>query len=474
MVKRKLLKLCLAISIICGMLFSSRYWRKDNLSGDNSVLVRHDLTTSKSSPYLMRHGGKLATQRNSFLSDSEAYKKVCPGNDNWRKPVSPELEIFQDKLDQYAYFHRQQLELIRNGSVSPSEVRTLTWSCPDDTYCFGLGDQINRITTAFLLALISDRVFYIYWNPVTMKTMKYLEPHAIRWDQSFWDIERAQSLIDIHETRSTERDKDIIKGSVYSMKYTHLTLTREPQSRVVKTITHLCEGDNKTVQLFHKMGILKNSSRSVEFSIPLDTVISVVIHYLFTFSHQLTDRVDQIQKDVGLTNPYLGIHLRTGFVGSKYEERVRSKKKLITDSDLWKSMLKCSTEKANTLFGPTSLIYLATDSYKVKELAKSLYPSRIVTLNMTLQHVGFANIKELKSKERDLISLAHSYRDSEPSKNSSIKGIGGEIGIWIDFLLLARSHASGHTRSCYSTLASRICLGSKSQLFNIFQCAGIT
>ena len=80
-------------------------------------------------------------------------------------------------------------------------------------------------------------------------------------------------------------------------------------------------------------------------------------------------------------------------------------------------MLTCAVAVANNATGPSSPIFLATDSKLVKDLARHMYGSRFKTLDFVFTHVDFidkkigANIAERK----------------------------GLISVWVDFLLLAQS-----------------------------------
>ena len=52
----------------------------------------------------------------------------------------------------------------------------------------------------------------------------------------------------------------------------------------------------------------------------------VIFHYLFTFRNDLLTQVEQMKTALQLnTQPYLAVHLRTGFVGSPHVESFKAR-----------------------------------------------------------------------------------------------------------------------------------------------------
>ena len=464
------------------LLFVCYYWglsRPGHLLEDNELVIRKINVASKNK-FKACHtenwspNGHVKEIYNKFVT-------TCPDNDLYANNWGPWLDnenvtFFQKKLEEYAQFHHLQLELIRNGTLSASEVRTLTWSCPDGVYCAGLGDQLHRIEVAFLLAVISNRVFGIYWDPITMETMKYLEPHAIRWDLIHCIVESTPS--ELHGKRlRTKKEYSRLKSAIYSTDKAHVTLTMETFVYVPKALLYLCKKDRKTTKLFQRIGLLQNAT---VYNFPMDVLNSVIMHYLFTFQSQLVDTVNQIQSREGLTVPYVGVHLRTGFLGNEYEEKERnlttSEVKMDRHKNEWYMSIKCSIYLAKMMFGNNSLIFLATDSYEVKKMAKAMFPERIRTLNIGLEHMGMEKIKGNPTYKNKYLVSQNYHRNSEnmslirdSGTNSSLVqdsgALGRKLGMWIDFLLLARSYAMVWTYSGFSGSASNVCLIPQSKAF---------
>eukprot|EP00927_Polykrikos_kofoidii_P017048 TRINITY_DN17741_c0_g1_i1.p1 TRINITY_DN17741_c0_g1~~TRINITY_DN17741_c0_g1_i1.p1 ORF type:complete len:1000 (-),score=145.27 TRINITY_DN17741_c0_g1_i1:183-3182(-) len=87
-----------------------------------------------------------------------------------------------EHLAGYAIFHRKGLDALKvaHSGGETSRPSVLVYSCQAHRECGGLGDRINGIVTAFLLAVLSKRIFLIdSEQPVRLQML--LEPHAIDW-----------------------------------------------------------------------------------------------------------------------------------------------------------------------------------------------------------------------------------------------------------------------------------------------------
>ena len=398
----------------------------------------------------------------------------------YNKKLGMKLEVFRKKLKEYTDFHRDQIELVRNGTIPASKVPTLTWSCSDSTFCSGVGDQFYRIEIALLLAMASNRVLGIQWDSVSMKTMKYLKPHTIRWDlvhgnkgitldqrtlkgnksDVLGDNVKMKTYAGVRDDEAPERTISDLMNAVYSKDYVHISLTSQMYVPIDKGIKLILKWDNKTSGLFRKMGVLEQT----EFN--FDTLQHIILQYLFTFQDQLLNKVNQIQWRARLTGPYVGIHIRTGFAGNAYEESFFNFYKVIRDEYLWKKILTCSIKRANSQIGVHSKLFLATDSYKVKEMAKQMYPDRIITLDIKLQHVIMV---KTDGNPRKPHLKAHQYK-KVVNKSDPLSGLltaDTNMGTWLDFLLLSRSYAIVYSPYCgFSDAAKNMCLISKSRVFH--------
>ena len=127
----------------------------------------------------------------------------------------------------------------------------------------------------------------------------------------------------------------------------------------------------------------------------------------------------EVQKSLGILHNqrYLAVHIRTGFLGNNFEEvRHFNPHRVYRSNSSWLSTLDCSLKLADRIIGPGSPVYLASDSYVVKELILERYGGRIRITNMTLQHVQF---------------IGDERREGKPE---------GFIATWVDFLLHCKNN----------------------------------
>ena len=411
----------------------------------------------------------------SFMTEGHLSMKTCLNNET----SEMRLELFRKKLKEYADFHRDQIELVQNGTIPASKVPTLTWSCSDNTFCSGVGDQFYRIEVVLLLAMVSNRVFGIQWDSVSMKTMKYLKPHTIRWDlvhgnrgitldqrtlkgnksDLSGDNVKMKTYAGVQDDEAPERTISDLMNAVYSKDYVHITLSRQVYVPIDVGIKLILKWDKKAPGLFQKIGLLQQSNFN------FNLLQHVLLQYLFTFQDQLYDTVNQIQRRIGLPESYLGIHLRTAFVGNEYQETQSQFHpfKVIRDESLWKKILKCSVKRADSLIGINSKLYLATDSYKVKEMAKQMYPDRIITPDIKLQHVIMVKTNgNPKLPNKSYLKRSYQKHNEQFDPN---------MGTWIDFILLSRSYAIVHPPySAYSNAAKNWHFIPKLRVFHTPDC----
>ena len=83
-------------------------------------------------------------------------------------------QLLQDILTSYQHYHAVRRRELEVGNPS----KTLTWYCISQ--CGGIGDRLKGIYPAFLLALVTNRTFFIHLSDEVQKTM-FLEPSAIDW-----------------------------------------------------------------------------------------------------------------------------------------------------------------------------------------------------------------------------------------------------------------------------------------------------
>ena len=346
-------------------------------------------------------------------------------------------KTFISVLETYKPFHSTQLQKLRNMSaqldtngtrdLAVEKVRTLTWSCDHPKTCSGVGDQLFRIQFAFLLAVVSDRVFTIYWNEENAKTMQYLKPNEIDW--RFYDerlgMHKGHNRNISHYLKFAKTDF-VTLAQLLRSEESHITITHELH---VPGTFNLAAQSNYTKNGFIRMGITSRDD------LVDPSVGGHILRYLFQFSAEVISRVEKAERQIGLSSHnYLAIHLRTGFVGTNYEEKMGYKKGI--KEEFWEQVLECSLKRADEVVGHNSSVYLATDSYVAKEWAVQ-YSQRVKVINMKLQHVA----------------IRKSWSDTDSSPDTE----NGYLATWIDFLLLARAHALVLGTSGFAKNAGKLC-----------------
>ena len=158
-------------------------------------------------------------------------------------------------------------------------------------------------------------------------------------------------------------------------------------------------------------------------------VSHVILNYLFKFPTGLTTKVNAIKKTLGIdSQSYLAVHLRTGFHGSPnvdtFKIRYLFKNWKLFDQSVWSCILTYAIEVSDSLIGPNSPIYVATDSLIAKEWTKTKYGARIRTATLNPAHFAHA------SESQD------------------------EKSLWIDFLILAGAKIIVRGDSSYATNAA--------------------
>ena len=441
----------------------------------------HGNTTQRLDVNCFNSSGSL-TEANQLVSEEELESLPPVAMDHpachglWRYPDHEDIgwKLFYLSLRRYKKFHNDQLNCLRmegarkfnTSSVCKEPVRTLTWACTNVLNCSGIGDQFARIQLTFLLAIATNRVFTIYWNPKDRRTMHYLQPNEINWQ--FYN-----KRLGMHTQRDLQQPKIIRKPqdffalfSLLQQQKKHITTTHELDVPFLRAY-RAALGSKQVKLALQPLGILDVLKPQLGKA-PVPHLLGAILRYLFKFSSDVMEKVDHIQRSLGLASvPYLAVHLRTGFYGTSFEEiGTFNPRKILKNEDKWTTLMECSIKSANSVLGPTSPIYLATDSYIVKQWAVGEYGSRVRVANMTLQHVAmeisWEGNKKSKKNNGNIITTTASpivkkSSSVSPAKHSTHGKVTGYEDTWVDFLLLARSHYLARGISGFSTAAGEFC-----------------
>eukprot|EP00731_Ephydatia_muelleri_P023060 Em0015g643a len=371
---------------------------------------------------------------------------------------------FNSSLKSYKALHRRGLDdLKQRGGV-----RTLTVLCAD-RMCGGFGDQLYRVHFFFLTALMSNRVFTIYWDDFYRQSTRHLEPNQINWDVANASsigmcadgqllcphMKRYPSTSSFAWSRSKyeefgevlfgDEQHVIVHGNVFinpmlicdeSLMDTGRFINDGFEKIGVRAI--LARGRDQQVYytqsslwysvVLHLIGDMGRFT--VEASDPWVQVNHAVFNYLFKFRGEILDHVNDVKKALGIDRqPYLALHLRTGFKGTPAEEKWNylwslRNWKLFEDESAWSCILRYCHRLADNLIGPNTTIYLATDSTVTKEWAVRVYGNRTRTSPFVPFH-----------------SAGGSYNQDDKS-------------VWVDFLILSGGKVLVHGDSSYAINAA--------------------
>ena len=324
-------------------------------------------------------------------------------------------------------------------SNDPHNSRTLVWMCPVGVRCGGIADRLKGMSFALLLAVISQRRLLLDWQS---PERVYFKPNMINWvDNNLHTI--------LHPTDSNQKI-DISRFTVYTTDNNpFMSLSQEQWENFLDVMA----GKEKIVTMVTNMevSLISQSSRA---SYPwlakgyesiglshlsgheLDDIAGIVFRYLFQFEKNVLHEFSRAKEALKLTgHVFTGIHLRTGFIGVKQVNDFTIHKKLLKGENLWKAALQCAINTADKHLGNDSLIFLATDSYVVKDIAVKTWGARFRSLNNYLIHMDKMNrAKKLKRQEKE-----------------------GALYAIIDLLFLAESYVLVRGYSGYSWIASLLC-----------------
>ena len=370
---------------------------------------------------------------------------ACP--QVWENPHSDKKgwKQFYTALSMYKEFHRKQIHCLKNINDTVSceiPVRTLTWACDKAQLCLGIGDQLARIQMSFLLAMATNRVFIIYWNPENTHTMQYLQPNEINWHA----FNASQGM---HADTHLKRPAVIRKPkhytalmSILQQSEPHVTTAQELEVPFIKAYREAMHSKPARDAL-QSLGLLDILMANLGKT-PLPHLSGAILRYLFKFDSRVMAEVEALEKRLGLySESYTALHLRTGFYGTNFEEIGHfNHKKILKDERNWTDMITCTLNKTNSLLGSTAPVYLASDSYTVKHWALEAHSGRVKIANIPLQHVA----------------LEQSWGDSHHTNSSGMEWKrSGYRSAWIDFLLLAHSHLLARGTSGFSSAAGDFC-----------------
>ena len=355
-------------------------------------------------------------------------------------------QLLQSILRSYQHYHGVRRKELAAGNTS----KTLTWYCISG--CNGIGDRVFGMHAAFLLAVVTNRTFFIHQSDEVQRTM-FLEPSAIDWRPIHKCVELSKDKTLEHFGRpSLFQMKVFGMKSNFSLELNRLNdvdniyvSDRKGINADIRDILHSDVGAN--LSPLHRrllQSILKSGAGA-----SLHSFVTVLFQYLFRLPHQI-----QMTTDLKLTQlklqprGFVTVHIRTGFKSSLLGELVGSKEffkgeRFVRRKDSWRSMIDCAIRISDSRFGKNSTILVASDDREPKIWAASEYKSKVTMLDIDPVHVANKPILGVfRSKSKD-VYLDTWVELSVMSQSSAI------VGIYSGFAEVASHMGSMDPRSVY-------------------------
>ena len=331
-------------------------------------------------------------------------------------------------LSRYTQIHQK---LSKENSAT---TRTLIWQCHIDQVCGGLVDRVRGMTFALMLAVFSRRRLVLEWK--SSFESQFFKPNQINWEPDstlLHIIENPKNIVRIHVQSTATYPYIYIPDHNWEY-YLDIIGGNQPYVVMITNVMMIALTTNTfTFNRHHWLAEGVKSAGLSKLSISnLNGIIGIGFRYLFQWDKHILRELSKAKETLKLTNqPYIGVHIRTGFYGLKYIQDFQNIK-LIKDRRIWKAVLQCAVSTANKFLGNDSLIFLATDSNVVKKIAVSTYGMRFRSFNNYLVHVD----RKIKI----------------PSKQQE-----GALYTLIDLFLLGESYVLVKGDSGYPWLASLLC-----------------
>ena len=353
-------------------------------------------------------------------------------------------------LASYSEMHRKMSETPNNNA------RILIWRCHASDYCGSLADRMRGMTFSLLLAMFSQRRLILDCGSAI--EWVHFEPNVIDWK----DDELLQTISHLKSTNTSTTS--VIEMTIHSIDkdpFLHVVIPKHGKwehqlNAIAGNTTFVVMVTNVEVlalrSILNQIWLVEGLKTTGLLNLTnheMNDIIGIVFRYLFLWEDNLISQLSLATKVLKLTNqPYVGVHIRTGFYGVKSVEEYKHRK-LIRDKNIWNRTLKCAVATADKFLGNSSIIFLATDSNIVKEMAVVTYGMRFRSLNNTLIHVGTWDKTTTKP-----------HRQEQE----------GALYTLVDLFLLAQSYVLLGGDSGYSWMAGELCGIPKEHLINGTSC----
>ena len=335
-------------------------------------------------------------------------------------------QLLQDVLRSYQHYHGVKRKELEAGKTS----KILTWYCISD--CHGIGDRVIGMYVAFLLAVVTNRTFFIHQSDTILNTM-FLEPSMIDWRPIHKCVELRHEQMLEHFGRPSNLEKNWLMVTMnFSLElnrlndFDHIYISdKEEFYESIMSVRHSVIYSNLSpphLKLLHSI-LESGTGASLLY---FETV-------LYRFLFRLPKHIEQM-RDLKLSElkleprGFVPVHIRTGFKNSLLGEVILDRvffegKRFARTKRPWQNMIDCALKISDSRFGRNSTILVTSDDREPKNWAASEYKSRVAMLDIDPVHV--ANKLELgvfQTKSND-VYLDTWVELSVMSQSSAIVGI---------------------------------------------------
>ena len=288
-------------------------------------------------------------------------------------------KLLQDILRSYQHSHVARRRELAAGTTAS---RTLTWYCISD--CQGIGDRVMGMYTAFLLALVTNRTFFIHLSDEVHKTM-FLEPNAI-------------DCRPVHKCTELHHDQTVQNFSQFTQNVLGLRTNLLSELNRLNTVTNMYISMKRTIPdtidtilrsviSANLTSLHRRLLRTVLTSghgASLHSFTSVLYKYLFSQPEHVQKMGDLKLAELNLQpHGFVTVHIRTGFKNSLIGEvelwntNYWKGTRFARSKESWRNMINCALNISNSKFGINSRVLVVADDTEPKNWAGSEYKSRV-------------------------------------------------------------------------------------------------
>ncbi|CAE8690072.1 unnamed protein product, partial [Polarella glacialis] len=198
------------------------------------------------------------------------------------------------RLAEYVDFHRRGVAALADPEAEKPQV--LVFVCQPYGQCGGHGDRLNGIVTAFLLAVLTNRVFLLdSENPLPMQLL--LEPRAIDWQVRGSILATAGLRHHSYHDKRQQFEADLLRIASYP-----------EQLLVVSTNYRMIRSLFEAPDLVERARELGLPDRAPAF------LVAEIFDMLFAPTPVLRQELSRFRRELGPLEDgrFIAVHLRTG------------------------------------------------------------------------------------------------------------------------------------------------------------------